>query len=245
MIITENVAPGVFRLTLNRPEAANALNQALAEALAEAVRMVATAARVVVLTGAGEKAFCAGADIKERAGMDAAAWHRQHAALEAAVDAVVGCGIPVIAVVQGAAYGGGLELALACDIILASTNARFALTEASLGIMPGLGGITRLPEAVGERTAKAMLFTAAPIGALEACACGLVYAVHAPDQLQEEAIALARSIAANAPLALRAIKRALRGEDARALYTQLIDTRDRAEGTAAFLARRPPEFTGS
>lgn len=243
MIITENISRYLRRITLNRPEAANALSEQLAKQLAQAFENLGDV-RVILLTGTGEKAFCAGADLKERKGMDEAAWKRQHTALEAAVYAVSSCPVPVVAVVNGAAYGGGLELALACDFIIAAATARFALTEASLGIMPGLGGTQHLPRAIGERAAKEMLYTAQPIDAQKASALGLVNAVYPPDVLHAEAVALAQTIAGNAPLSLKAIKKAMREGNELAIYETLIHTKDRVEGNAAFLEKRKPVFGG-
>jgi enoyl-CoA hydratase len=243
VIIQEIPAPHVCRITLNRPEAANALSQSLAGEIAQAFDNIGNC-RVVLLTGAGEKAFCSGADLKERKNMDEAAWKRQHEALEVAVHAVEACPVPVVAVVNGAAYAGGLELALACDFMVAATTARFALTESSLGIMPGLGGTQNLPKATGERAAKEMLYTAKPIDAEKALALGLVNALYTPETLQTEALALAQAIAANAPLSLRAIKKAMREGNELAIYQTLINTKDRVEGNAAFLEKRKACFKG-
>lgn len=243
VIIKENPAEFICRITLNRPEAANALSQSLCEQLAQAFENIGDS-RVVLLTGAGERAFSSGADLKERQGMDEAAWKRQHDAMEAAVEAISHCPVPVIAVVNGAAYAGGLELALCCDFMIASTTARFALNEASLGIMPGLGGTQNLPKAIGERAAKEMLYTAKPIDAEKALLLGLVNALHAPAKLQEEALKLATTIAANAPLSLKAIKKAVRDGNELEIYKTLINTKDRVEGNSAFLEKRLPRFKG-
>ncbi len=243
VIIKENPAPFITRITLNRPETANALSQHLCEQLSQAFENIDNN-RAILLTGAGDRAFCAGADLKERQGMDEAAWKRQHDAMERAVEAVSKCPVPVIAVVNGAAYAGGLELALVCDFMIASTTARFALTEASLGIMPGLGGTQNLPKAIGERAAKEMLYTAKPIDAQKAYELGLVNALHSPETLEAEALALATAIAANAPLSLKAIKKAVREGNELAIYQTLINTKDRVEGNSAFLEKRKPKFTG-
>lgn len=252
-LLVDTPAAHVVRLTLNRPEAANALSAALAHEIADAFQKLVDA-RVVILTGAGSRAFCAGADLKERLGMDESAWQAQHKALEDAVYAVRDCRVPVIAAVNGAAYAGGLELALACDFILSATTARFALTEATLGIMPGLGGTQALPRAIGMRAAKEMLFTGTPIDAPKAHAIGLVNHLHPQEHLQEHALELAKRIAANAPLSLTAIKAAMREGEGKSLmdamttelshYGHLITTHDRIEGNRAFLEKRKPRFEG-
>src|SRR5436305_2842033 len=124
--------------------------------------------RIVIVTGSGSKAFCAGGDLKQRNGMTDEAWRSQHLIFERMVRAIMGCPIPLIAAVNGAAYGGGCELAAASDFVYASTNARFALTEVTLGIMPGAGGTQNLPRAVGERRAKELILTGLPFSAEEA-----------------------------------------------------------------------------
>lgn len=259
-------APGVALIRLHRPEAANAINGLLAKELRDAVAACAgdAAIRCLILAGAG-KAFCAGADLKERRGMDEVAWDAQHHAFEAMLEAVRACPKPVIAAVNGAAYGGGLELALACDFIYAGDNARFALTEATLGIMPGLGGTQALPRAIGRGRALEMLFTGLPCTAAEACEWGLVNRLFSsevqsdgtvlhPDLVVEEAIRTAMRIAASAPLSVQAIKRSVHAgahmplEQALACemeeYRKLIPTQDRREGINAFNEKRKPVFGG-
>lgn len=239
-------------ITLHRPEAANALHTPLANELAQALRNVDESWRVLVISGAGERAFCAGADLKERAGMDKKAWEKQHHAFESAFDALAELEIPVIAAVNGAAVAGGLELALACDLIVACKNATFAFKEATLGIMPGLGGTVRLPRAMGERTAMYMLLTSETVNAKTAEEMGLINRVC--DHLMRDALDLAETIAAAAPLSTRAIKKSVREgmrlslEDALELelklYGTLIETEDRKEGNQAFLEKRKPRFQG-
>src|SRR5215813_3525256 len=176
----------VMLVTLDRPAAANAMNTQLGTeimTLFEALNLDAGDTRCVVLTGAGDRAFCAGADLKERKGMSDEAWTRQHLVYERMVRAMLACPLPLIAAVNGAAYAGGCELALACDFIYASEHARFALTEVTLGIMPGAGGTQNLPRAVGVRRAKELVLTATPFGADEAYAWGMVNKVCADDRL--------------------------------------------------------------
>lgn len=242
-------------VTLGRPESANALNTLMAQELAGALvdAFENKACRVILLTGAG-KHFCAGADLKERKGMSEKDWHIQHDAFEKALHSIMRCPIPVIAAVNGAAMGGGLELALACDFIYAATTARFALTETTLGIIPGLGGGQTLARAVGTAYAKELIFTGKPFSAGEAFAIGMVNTVFSSETLMSEALTTARTIASNAPLAVRAIKQsinqgmalplkdALVGELAH--YRSLLSSKDRHEGINAWGEKRKPAFTG-
>ncbi|MEC8263300.1 MAG: enoyl-CoA hydratase-related protein, partial [Pseudomonadota bacterium] len=153
-------APQIRLVTLNRPEAANAFNTRMAEELTgvfEALDLDPGDTRVVVLTGAGETAFCAGGDLKERHGMSDEAWFAQHRVYERMVRAVTGLPLPLVGAVNGAAYGGGCELASACDFLYAAEHARFAQTEVTLGIIPGAGGTQLLTRAVGERRAQEII----------------------------------------------------------------------------------------
>ena len=244
---------GVVLVTLDRPQAANAFNTRMAEEIIVALGALG-AARCVVLTGAGDRAFCAGADLKERHGMSDQAWAAQHSLFEAMGQAILAVPVPVIAAVNGAAFGGGCELALLCDFIYASGGARFALTEVTLGIMPGLGATQTLARAAGARRAKEAILTGAPFTAAQALAWGVVNRLCEPGRLPDEALETAARIAANAPLAVRAIKRAIGlGADrplAEALaleleqYQALVPTQDRIEGVRAFNEKRKPVFRG-
>ncbi len=248
-------APLTARVTLNRPDAANALNKQMGQDLATAFAHFPQDTRVVILTGTGERAFCAGADLKERKSMTDEQWEMQHGALRSGRDAVLNCPIPVIAAVNGAAFGGGLELALACDFIYAAETARFALPEATLGIMPGLGGTQLLPRAAGSARAREIMFTGKPFSAEEAFEWGIVNRVCPPLRLLDEVLATAQIIAQAAPLACRAIKRAVREgarheiSEALALelhaYGRVIASKDRKEGIAAFNEKRKPLFGSS
>ena len=242
---------------LNRPASANALNTAMGLEMRDLFTELYVEpgdVRCIVLTGAGEKAFCAGGDLKERNGMTDAAWQRQHAIFEQMTLAVVECPIPIIAAVNGAAYGGGAEIALACDFIYAGKRARFALTEVTLGIMPGALGPQNLARAAGVRRAKEAVLTGLPFGAEEALAWGVANRVCEDDALFDEALATAARIASNAPLATRRAKRTMSiGSDidlrsAFALdleaYNRLVPTEDRQEGVRAFNERRPARFRG-
>lgn len=249
-------AESVAVLRLNRPQRANALNTALAQELQRAFTALGERpdCRCVILTGAGERAFCAGADLKDRLGMDLDAWQAQHQAFQEAAAAMRSCPLPVIVAVNGAAFGGGLELTLIGDFALAAETARFALTEVTLGIIPGLGGTQRLARAAGRRRAAQQVLTGQAFSAAEALAWGIVNEVHPLAQLLPRAIELASAIGANAPLAIRAAKAAIRATDElplsdglareRALYRTLIETADRHEGIAAFNEKRRPRFQG-
>jgi enoyl-CoA hydratase/carnithine racemase len=150
---------GVAVVTLFRPEFANALNSQMALELKDIFYNLPQNVRLVILTGAGERAFCAGADLKERQNINIEAWQIQHSQFRFALQTILDCHVPVIAAINGAAYGGGLEIALACDFIYAADTAKFALPEVTLGIMPGMGGTQHLPAALGLRRAKELLYT--------------------------------------------------------------------------------------
>src|SRR6202166_3351235 len=202
----------VMLVTLNRPDVANAMNSQCGTdimTLFEGLNLDGGDTRCVVLTGAGERAFCAGANLKERKGMTDEAWTRQHLIYERMVRAILACPIPVIAAVNGAAYGGGCELALACDFIYAAEHARFALTEVTLGIMPGAGGTQTLARAAGERRAKEIILTGKPFAAAEAREWGLVNQLLPGADLLPEALSTAETIARNAPISVRQAKLAV------------------------------------
>ena len=252
-LLTEPRGDGVMLVTLNRPAAGNSLSSQMARELLDLWSADDTRAQgAVVLTGAGERIFCAGADLKERDGITDAQWVEQHRLFERMRDALIDLPCPVICAVNGAAYGGGAEIALACDFAYASPNARFALTEVKLGIMPGLGGALNLAQAAGERRAREVLLTGEPFGADEALAWGVVNRVC--DDVVGDALATAARIAANAPLSVRAIRRTLgetRGLPMRQAlevelthYDTLTPTADRREGIAAFNEKRSPRFEG-
>lgn len=210
--------------------------------------------RCVVLTGSGAKAFCAGGDLKQRNEMTNEAWREQHAIFEQHVLAMMDCPVPIIAAVNGAAYGGGLEMALSADFIYAAKSARFALTETSLGIMPGAAGTQNLPRACGVRRAKEIIFTAQTFSADEALEWGIVNRLCDDENLMSEALATARRIAANGPLAVRQAKKSIGMATQLDLksgyafeieaYNQLVPTRDRLEGVRAFNEKRKPDFRG-
>lgn len=247
---------GVATLTLHRKEAANALSVQMLKELQAAIEELRwdTTIRCVIVTGAGEKAFCAGADLKERAGMNPQQVRQTVTLIRDTIHSLQALAKPVIAAVNGVAFGGGTELALACDIRIASSEARFALTETSLGIIPGAGGTQRLPRLIGPGRAKELIFSARRVDAEEALQIGLVEHVVAADDLMERALELAGRIAQNAPIALAqakfAIDQGLETSLANGLaieqnaYEVTIPTRDRQEGLLAFREKRAPRYIG-
>ena len=253
-LAVEHAAPHVLLLRLNRPAASNALNTQMGRDLLAFFHAVPEGTRAVVLTGTGERAFCAGGDLKERNGMTDAQWQAQHEVFERAYWALMDCPVPVIAAVNGAAFGGGCEMALACDFAYAAETARFALTEVTLGIMPGAGGTQNLPRAAGSRRAKEIIFTGLPFTAAEALEWGVVNRVLPAPELLPAALATATRIAANAPLAIRQAKTSIRFGAETDLhsalrleveaYNRLVGTEDRHEGVAAFNEKRAPRFQG-
>jgi enoyl-CoA hydratase/carnithine racemase len=248
----------VLLVRLNRPDVLNAINTQMGRDQLDLWTRLSSepgALRCVVVTGAGDRAFCAGGDLKERDGMTQAEWQAQHEIFERAFVALVECTVPVIAAVNGHAYGGGLEMALCCDFIYAVPGARFAQSEVRLGIMPGGMGTQNLPRAVGERRAKELIFSARPFSAAEALEWGLVNRVCEPPRLIEEALATAQAIADNAPLSVRQAKKSIHCGLQMDLatgyrfeieaYNRLVDTADRREGVKAFNEKRKPKFEGS
>ena len=249
--------PDILLVTLNRPEAANALNTQMGLDLRDlwsTLYVDAGTLRCAVLTGSGSKAFCAGGDLKERNAMSDADWQRQHAIFEQAMLAMLDCPLPIIAAVNGAAYGGGAEFAAAADFAYAAENARFALTEVTLGIMPGAMGTQTLPRAVGVRRAKEIILTGLPFDARQALQWGLVNRVTGQQELLEATLATAKRIAGNAPIAVRQAKKSLSvatqldlkngyGFELEA-YNRMVPTADRQEGVRAFNEKRRPRFQG-
>ncbi|WP_428492370.1 enoyl-CoA hydratase/isomerase family protein [Rhodopila sp.] len=244
-------------VTLNRPEVANALNTQMGLDLLEVFDGFCAdpgRQRCIVITGAGVRAFCAGGDLKQRNGMTDQQWQDQHLIFERMIRAVLACPTPIIAAVNGAAYAGGMEISLGADFIYAAEHARFALTEVTLGIMPGAGGTQTLPRAIGGRRAKEVLLTGRPFSVQQAFEWGMVNRVCKAETLLAEALETASVIAANAPISTRQIKQSVdvgAGTDVRGgmmfeieAYNRLVPTEDRREGIAAFNEKRKPVYNG-
>ncbi|WP_223554466.1 enoyl-CoA hydratase [Lysinibacillus sphaericus] len=243
-------------ITLSRPEAANAMSVQLLQELSATFDKINgdPAVRVVLLTGAGEKAFCAGADLKERKGMSDRQVKQIVHLIGATVAKVEALAQPVIAVLNGVAFGGGLELALACDLRIAASRAKIGLTETSLGIIPGAGGTQRLPRLIGIGKAKELIYTARRLNAQEAKDYGIVEYVFEGHEVFEKAQQLALEMAKNAPLSLVQAKIAINqgvevdlatGLKIESLaYSALIPTEDRLEGLLAFQEKRAPQYLG-
>lgn len=257
--LTYAVQGQVAVITLNRPERMNTIGSTMKPDLAQAFLQLARAderVRAVVLTGAGDRAFCAGADIKERADHQITAndfFVAQKATHDLLRD-IEEFEKPVIAAINGVALGGGLEIALCCDLRIAADHAKFGLPEARIGALPAAGGTQRLPRLIGEARAKHLMFTAAQIDAAQALQMGIVTQVCAGAELMTEAMKLAGTVAAMPPLSIRLIKRAVnRGmqtdldsglEYERYAAAMLIDSEDRKEGMRAFVEKRAPVFKG-
>jgi enoyl-CoA hydratase/carnithine racemase len=250
------IEKGIGLITLNRPEAANAMSLQLLKELNETLVAISKnrEIRVVLITGSGEKAFCAGADLKERKTMNEQQVRETVKLIGSTVNQVEALPQPVIAVMNGVAFGGGLELALACDLRIASSEAKMGLTEVSLGIIPGAGGTQRLPRIIGVGKAKELIYTARRISANEALEIGLINSVYDKEILLEKATELALEIAKNAPLSLIQAKVAInKGIEVdlttglkieELAYNELLHTEDRLEGLVAFQEKRQPQYQG-
>lgn len=246
----------VAELVLDRPKAMNAVSTELAARLAEACAALAADrdVRVTVLTSSHERAFCVGADLKERNSFTDAELGRQRPTARAAYTGVLELPMPTVAAVHGYALGGGFELALSCDLIVADATAVVGLPEVSVGVIPGGGGTQLLPRRVGAARAAELIFSARRVEAAEARELGLVDELVAAGEDRTEALALAARMAANSPVGLRAAKRALRngwGQDLRAgleiedaAWRSTAFSADRAEGVAAFNEKRKPQWPG-
>ena len=251
------VEEGIATITFNRPKALNALNSALLEEFSKALDDIAADdnIRVLVLTGAGDKSFVAGADISELATYNSLTAKNFAQKGHGIIAKLQQLPIAVIAAVNGFALGGGTEIAIACDFIYASENAKFGQPEINLGLIPGFGGTQRLPRLIGANLAKELIFTGKMISAAEAEKIGLANKVVPQDQLMEEVLKTAREIASKGKVSLRAAKQAINNGLNTDLATGIhieVDafglcygSSDSKEGTSAFLEKRKPEFKGS
>ena len=255
-LLIEEEKNGISTLTLNRPEVMNSFNFAMLDALKEKIESLRFRSdiRVVIITGAGEKAFCAGADLKERATLTDIQVRQFILTIRNLFTSIETLNKPVIAAVNGIALGGGTELALACDIRIASTTASLGLTETRLAIIPGAGGTQRLPRLIGKGKAKELIFTGRRVDAEEALDISLVNHISLPDKLMDECNKMASMILETGPIAVEQAKYAINYGLETDLNTGLsiesnaywltIPTEDRLEGLAAFREKRKPVYKG-
>ena len=243
-------------LTINRPEALNALNsEVIAELTAKLDEIAASKIRCLVVTGSGEKSFVAGADIGEMKDLNPEQAEKFSIEGNVVMEKIENLPMPTIAAVNGFALGGGAEVALSCDIRIASENASFAMPEVGLGILPGYGGVQRLTRVVGISKAKELAFTANRVKAQEALTIGLVNAVHPAGELINAAMQMAEKIASNSPVGVQAAKKVANGSVGLTLdkstrfeakmFGMCFATNDQKQAMAAFVEKRKPEpFTG-
>ena len=252
-----SIEDGVGVATFNRPKALNALDTRTIGELSQLLDAVLAdrAVRALILTGAGDKAFVAGADIAQMAGLSPLEARRFAERGERTLARLEGLSIPTIAAVNGFALGGGCELAMACDLVYASSKARFGQPEVNLGLIPAFGGTQRLARRVGPGRALEIILTGEAIDAAKASEIGLVLEVLAPEQLLPHALQVARKIASRAPAAVALAKRTLHaglavdtataGELERQAFALLFGTEDTKEGLKAFVEKRPPSYRGT
>jgi len=251
-----DIQDGIATITFNRPKALNALNPEVMEDLGEALKQISgnKEVRAVILTGAGDKAFVAGADIGAMAGQTPLEAKRFSGRGHEVIFALEALEIPIIAAVNGFALGGGIEIAMACDFIYASENAKFGQPEINLGIIPGFGGTQRMARLVGKGWAKELCLTGEMISAQKAREIGLINKIFPPEALMAEAMKTAKLMASKGRAAIRAIKQAMnRGFDVDLrngcamevdAFAVTFTSPDAKEGLTAFLEKRKPEFKG-
>jgi len=253
----EEIDEQILIVKLNRPEVSNAISTAMGDEIIRvfgALEANPALYRCVILTGAGERAFCGGADLKQREGMTDEQFGVQHYLFERMNRAITYCPVPIICAANGSAVAGGLELLLACDFAYATANAMFGFTEVKRGIMPGGGGTQQLPRTIGVRRAKELILRGAKFTAQEALAWGVVNRLCEPGRVLADAIDAARDICTSAPLSVAQAKKAIdlgmQGDLRTGLYLEieaynrLIPTEDRLEGISAYNEKRSPRFKG-
>lgn len=254
-VVVSQQHDGIATITVNRPKALNALDSGVLDALRQRIEGLGTDVRAILLTGAGDKAFVAGADIAQMVDMDADAAEAFGRRGQQAFQALADFPGPTVAAINGFALGGGLELAMACDILVAADTAKLGLPETTLAVIPGFGGTQRLPRRVGLGQAKKLVFTGEMIGAQEALRIGLVDQVTEPDALIPICKKILEKALRNGPLAVQHAKRVIdQGiemplEDALSLeasaFGEVFGTGDQKEGMQAFLEKRRPVFRGA
>lgn len=245
----------IAEIILNRPEARNAFTTAMAEQIIEITEEIANSdIRAVLITSSTPKAFCSGADLKERNNMTEEQWKNQHLVFQKMFNSIQDLKQPVIAVVDGYALAGGMEIILNCDMIVAAHTAKFGLPEVTRGIMPGGGGTRLLSKRIGVHRAKEWTCTGKIVSAEEADKAGLLNVLASSEEIRDKALEIAEKIAKNAPIAVQNVKASIEtlfgmpNEEARKkeieFYNQCLDTEDRFEGVRAFVEKRDPVFKG-
>lgn len=254
--VLTNIEDGICTIYLNRPKVMNSINRQMLSELKEVLSTLRfdKSVRVIILTGSGEKAFCAGADLKERITLTEKEVKEFIYNIRTTMSMIADFPKPVISAINGIALGGGTEMSLACDIRIASENAKMGLTETKLAIIPGAGGTQRLPRIVGLAKAKELIFTGRTIDSTEALNIGLVNKVTTLDNLLNEAINMAKMICENGPVAIEQAKKAIsKGYELdlesglvfeSEAYQSCIPTKDRIEGLTAFAEKRKPSYKG-
>jgi enoyl-CoA hydratase/carnithine racemase len=254
--VASKTSNGVCTIYINRPESLNALNPDVLKSLLREMQCVErdTSTRVVVIRGSGDKAFVAGADIRSMSGLGAPAIAEYVELGQRTLRAIEQCRVPVIAAVHGFALGGGLELALACDLIVCATSARIGQPEVSLGIIPGFGGTQRLIQRCGIGRARRLCYTGELVSAEEGFSLGIVDKVVSDESFNEAIAEMTQQIISKAPLAVQGAKRVILRSQEQALlaglqleveeFLRLFATADREEGMSAFIEKRKPSFTG-